>query len=455
LEVALKRIVFCFDGTWNALNANTPTNVVLTAASIDRNANGISQIIHYDEGVGTGRLEKYSGGMFGEGLIENVREAYRFLIFNYDPGDEIFVFGFSRGAFSAQTFVGFVRHVGPLRRLHAGHIDEALDLYRQRLTTAEGSSERVRRFRAEYSSNVCIGEDDEWRSKNIANYVSGSVPVLTIKYLGLWDTVAAMGVPASFPMSSILNKKYQFHDASLSAFIQSARHAVATDERRVLFPPVLWGDLTDINKSKGFSPEDKDAPYQERWFPGVHGSVGGGGDIRGLSDGSLAWVLTGAKRAGLKLDSAAGSRIQSVAPDHRAPLVNAKKPKRKITSLLSTDRSGPEHFFQLSSAVLHRWKAAPNQLPENVAYRPKALSRVTHALDSFQIPTGISETTEILTKHVVVEGDLLSKLAHRYYGDAEKYNFIFDANRDTIDDPDELYIGWTIRIPKLEFSATL
>ena len=94
----MKRLIFCFDGTWNALNADTPTNVVLTAASIVRQtADRTTQIIHYDEGVGTGPMDHFAGGVFGWGLIQNVREAYRFLIFNYDVGDQIFVFGFSRG----------------------------------------------------------------------------------------------------------------------------------------------------------------------------------------------------------------------------------------------------------------------------------------------------------------------------------------------------------------------
>ncbi|MGE4339998.1 MAG: DUF2235 domain-containing protein [Pigmentiphaga sp.] len=130
----MKRLVFCFDGTWNKLLPDVAANVVLTSASISRiDPNGVPQVIHYDEGVGTGDLDQLRGGMFGHGLIENVREAYRFLIFNYDPGDEIYVFGFSRGAFSARTFIGFIRHVGPLHRLHVGRIDEAIELYRDRL----------------------------------------------------------------------------------------------------------------------------------------------------------------------------------------------------------------------------------------------------------------------------------------------------------------------------------
>jgi len=158
----MKRLVFCFDGTWNKLDPALTTNVVLTAASILRTDDaGVGQIIHYDEGVGTGQFDKQTGGAFGAGLIENVREAYRFLVFNYDPGDEIYVFGFSRGAFSARTFVGFLRHAGPLRRLHVGRIDEALGLYKARLGRQAGAQDALARFRAAYSDSVCIGAADD------------------------------------------------------------------------------------------------------------------------------------------------------------------------------------------------------------------------------------------------------------------------------------------------------
>lgn len=329
----MKRLVFCFDGTWNRLSADTPTNVVLTAASIVRQTkSNITQIIHYDEGVGTARLEKMSGGMIGAGLVQNLREAFRFLIFNYDPGDEIFVFGFSRGAFSAQSFVGFIQHAGPLRRLHAARIDEALELYRQRLAGAEGTSDRMRRFRSEYSSNVCIGEeDDAWRCANVPGYQPGSVPKLSIKYLGVWDTVGGLGMPKIVPFSQRLNRKHAFHSIGLSTFIERARHAVAIDERRALFPPELWGDLTELNAAAGYSVDALDAPYQEKWFPGVHGAVGGGGDIRGLSDGALNWVIKGAKQAGLVLDRDQGSRIHGFNPDALAPIDNISKLEWGIT----------------------------------------------------------------------------------------------------------------------------
>jgi uncharacterized protein (DUF2235 family) len=443
----MKRIIFCFDGTWNALNANTPTNVVLTAASVERQArDGIVQIMHYDEGVGTGRLEKLSGGVFGAGLTDNVREAYRFLIFNYDPGDEIYVFGFSRGAFSARSFIGFVRHVGPLSRLHAARIDEALGLYERRLKGDDGASEKLRRFRAEYAAAVCVGDDDDsWRCKNVPGYEKGTAPVLTIRYLGVWDTVGALGIPAFLPFSRWLNRKHDFHDPSLTGFVESARHAVAVDERRSTFPATLCGDLCALNAAKGKAADAPDAPYQEKWFPGVHGSVGGGGDIRGLSDGALDWVLKGAKLAGLKLDVQRGSRVQDFKPDPFAPIVNLTKPKSSLLQKVTRDRPGPEHVWQVSTAAVRRWKAAAASLPENAAYRPKTLARVSSELDSLTLPGPVAAST--MATHVVVSGDLLGKLAQHYYGKASLWPDIFAANRDQIDDPDEIFVGQELRIP--------
>ena len=128
-------MVFCFDGTWNRLDAENPTNVVLTAESVLPSAStGIAQVIYYDEGVGTGdsHLDKLGGGIFGEGLVQNLADAYRFLMFNHSPGDEIYVFGFSRGAFTARSFAGLITNVGILSRSHAAKAKEAIERYRTR-----------------------------------------------------------------------------------------------------------------------------------------------------------------------------------------------------------------------------------------------------------------------------------------------------------------------------------
>ena len=443
----MKRIVFCFDGTWNKLAVDTPTNVVLTAASVEREArDGTVQIMHYDEGVGTGRLDKLTGGVFGAGLVSNVREAYRFLIFNYDPGDEIYVFGFSRGAFSARTFIGFVRHVGPLSRLHVARIDEALQLYEQRLAGAGGASEKMRRFRSDYAAAVCIGdEDDAWRCENVPGYTRGKAPPLRVRYLGIWDTVEALGVPGMLWISRFTNRGNAFHDPSITDFVDSVRHAVAIDERRSTFPATLCGDLSALNAAKGKAPDAPDAPYQEKWFPGVHGSVGGGGDIRGLSDGALDWVLKGAKLAGLKLDVAQGSRIQAFKPDPLAPLVNTTRHKAGLLDRLSSDRPGPSDVWQVSTAAIRRWKADGSALPEGKAYRPKTLAKVAATLDELTLPGPVADST--MTTHRVEAGETLGGIARKVYGKAALWPDIFDANRDQIDDPDEIFVGQMLRIP--------
>ena len=448
MEIVMKRLIFCFDGTWNKLVPDLATNVVLTAASISRiSPHGVPQIIHYDEGVGTGDLEQLRGGMFGYGLIDNVREAYRFLVFNYDPGDEIYVFGFSRGAFSARTFIGFIRHVGPLHRLHAGRIDEAIGLYEERLKGKDGSANAMRRFRSMYSDKVCIGQEDEdWRCSNKSGYVAGSAPQMTIKYLGVWDTVAAMGVPDIIPGSDWFNREYDYHDASLDAFVENARHAVAIDERRKLFPVVLFDDVDDLNRSRGFESDHDDAPYQERWFPGVHGSVGGGGDIRGLSDDALMWVLAGAKKAGLKLDTARGTRIHGLRPDPLAPLVNEADPDFSATGLIKGDRQGPNHIWQLSRSAIRRWRT-PAAKMEGEAYRPDTLESVKKELDKMG-PWTFDPPTDLVAEEKVGIGDTLSKFAQKHYGDADLWTEIYYANRDRILDPHEILPGLEVRIPR-------
>ena len=444
----MKRLIFCFDGTWNKLVPDLATNVVLTAASISRiDPDGIPQLIHYDEGVGTSDLEQVRGGMFGYGLMGNVREAFRFLIFNYDPGDEIYVFGFSRGAFSARTFIGFIRHVGPLHRLHAGRIDEALKLYEERLKSKAGSAEAMRRFRATYSDKVCIGQQDEdWRCSNTPGYNAGSAPQMTIKYLGVWDTVDALGLPDILPGSDWFNREYDYHDASLDAFVENARHALAIDERRKLFPVVPFDNLDVLNEDRGFASEDDDAPYQERWFPGVHGAVGGGGDIRGLSDDALMWVLTGAKKAGLRLDTERGTRIHGLRPDPLAPLVNEADPQFSATALIKGDRDGPEHLWQLSKSAVRRWRTPAEKLGGE-AYRPGSLNSVNTELSDLGV-WSFDPPTNLITEEKVGIGDSLSKFAYKHYGDAELWPEIYDANRDRILDPDEIFPGLEVRIPK-------
>lgn len=250
---------------WNKLDAQYSTNVVLTAESVlPLTQENVAQVVFYDEGVGTSKFESLSGGMFGAGLLKNMADGYRFLIFNYSPGDEIYVFGFSRGAYTARSFVGLLYTSGILLRGYASKVNEAIELYRRRDTTPE-FNEQVLCFRRDNSPDICVTIDEQqWRVK--AGIPSQNTPMLQVRYLGVWDTVGALGVPSRSFISGPLDKKFQFHDTSLSAFVQSARHAVAIDERRKDFVPTLWDNTDALNMARTADPTAPDAPYQQRWF---------------------------------------------------------------------------------------------------------------------------------------------------------------------------------------------
>jgi nucleoid-associated protein YgaU len=229
-----------------------------------------------------------------------------------------------------------------------------------------------------------------------------------------------------------------------------ARHAVAIDERRVLFPCELWDNVAELNEAKGFTPDDPRAPYQQKWFPGVHGSVGGGGDIPGLSDGALAWIIKGAKDANLVLDRAHGTRIFGFRPHPFAPLDNMTKPDRDITYAVERDRLGPQHLWEVSFPAIRRWHASSARLPEQVAYRPPTLANVADALNAFPLAEITASDVPIRCEHIVKDEDTLQTLARDYYGNPARWDMIFQANRNLIDDPDDLVPGWPLRIPQIE-----
>ncbi len=454
-----KRLVFCFDGTWNRLDARTPTNVVITAETVlpmapDKKA----QAIFYDQGVGTSALDHLGGGMFGWGMVDKLGDAYRFLTFNYTPGDEIFVFGFSRGAFTARSFVGMLRNCGIVARSEAGRIEEAVRWYRDRSPSKAPDSLESRRFRAQLSPAICVEEgEDAWRQANVPGYLAGEAPLLKVCYLGVWDTVGALGVPARYKLLGFLNRRFRFHDTALSPMVRSGRHAVAIDERRRDFTPTLWSNVDELNRGAGADPDSSLAPYQERWFPGVHCGVGGGGDFRGLSDQALVWVWEGAQRAGLALDTAAGSKLFELSPDPHSPLSPFDEDalpwwqrwKSRVTNTLwqRGDREGPSVFRGVSISARRRWKCEPATLPEAKAYRPAPLKSFQADLDALPPiplppPPGSFDIVRVAPK------DTLRSIALHRLGNPDELNRIFEMNQDILEDPDHIYPGMPLRVPK-------
>ncbi len=268
-----KRLVVCCDGTWNtpdqlSSGRPAPTNVTKLALAVSPHDDaGIEQRTFYHPGVGTRSGEKLRGGLFGFGLSQDVRDAYRFLVTHFEPGDEIFFFGFSRGAFTARSTAGFVRNCGILQPDEADRVDEAYALYRSR--TAHPRGVQAQLFRHSFSTET------------------------RIRFIGVWDTVGALGVPLSGSrFLNFINRRYQFHDTALSTTVDAAYQALAIDEKRKPFRPAVW------TKQPSSVPQD----VEQVWFAGVHCNVGGGYADHALSDIALLWMVERASRNGLAVD---------------------------------------------------------------------------------------------------------------------------------------------------------
>jgi uncharacterized protein (DUF2235 family) len=264
----MKRIAICTDGTWNRPDQEDrgkrkPTNVVKTARGIlPSAADGTQQIVFYDDGVGTNwGIDKIAGGGFGIGLSAKIVDAYQFLVLNYEPGDEIFLFGFSRGAYTARSLAGLIGKFGVLPKDHAYYTPDAYKLYRN-----QAPSPKLDAFKAEHNARDAA-----------------------IKFVGVWDTVGALGIPLG--AFKWFNRRYEFHDVELNPNILNAYHALAIDERRRPFAPTLWQ-----------LPEGSGQTLEQVWFAGVHTNVGGGYDNDGLANVPLHWMKEKAQAHGLEVD---------------------------------------------------------------------------------------------------------------------------------------------------------
>jgi len=262
----MKNIVICCDGTGNEYGKNN-TNVV-ELYSVARNC--AEQITFYDPGVGTGgweyeestgELRSKSDQATGFGLMNNVLDAYRFLMGAYAPGDRVYLFGFSRGAFTVRSLAGMLHKVGLLRQGNDNLVEYAAKLY-----NTTDNSDIAAGFRRTFT-----------------------VPC-PVYFIGVWDTVESL----------VLNAGKKFHDTTLHPDIKFGYQALAIDEVRRDFPPCLWNPA---NIATG-------QIIEQVWFAGVHADVGGWYDERGLSNIALNWMLAKARACGLLLDEQGTGRFQ-------------------------------------------------------------------------------------------------------------------------------------------------
>jgi uncharacterized protein (DUF2235 family) len=306
-DAAGKHIVICADGTWNDPLDEHPTNVLRLARAIrPTSRSGARQVVFYDWGVGS-YYQTALGGGFGLGMEKNIQDCYRFIVQNYAPGDRLFLFGFSRGAYTVRCLAGLLNNCGILRREEAERIPAAFRLYKQR--NAAPGSERSSGWRDRYS-------------------VDGRG---VVDFIGVWDTVGALGIPTralAFAEESDL-----FFDTEPGSNLRVARHAVSIDERRADFEPTLWQPREALDLA-------------QVWFAGVHADVGGGygPDDSGarLSDIPLGWMAGEARRCGLALERHLVSR------QHLDPCAEAHRSLRSFWRALGREpRSIPD------DAVLH------------------------------------------------------------------------------------------------------
>ena len=255
----MKRIVICADGTWNRpeknLNKDFPTNVLKFARGISAQQDSTKQVVFYDWGIGSYH-DNFAGGALGKGLEKNIKDCYRFLVHNYEIGDEIFLFGFSRGAYTIRSLCGLINNCSIINSSEGNLIDAAFDLYKTK-RHKPGSSHSI-----------------NWRASHAVQDKT------MINFVGVWDTVESL----------VMNAGKKFHDTTLNPDVTFGFHAISIDERRKDFPVCMWNEL------------DSSGPHIEQvWFAGVHSAVGGWYDERGLSNISLQWMLTKAKSCGLDI----------------------------------------------------------------------------------------------------------------------------------------------------------
>ncbi|KAI9264561.1 hypothetical protein EDC94DRAFT_693288 [Helicostylum pulchrum] len=272
-----RRIIVCLDGTWET--PQEKTNVYKFYIGIDTASD---QHLYeyksiYCSGLGTKGKNPFLGGFFGYGITSQIISAYQYICINYrDEKDEIWLIGFSRGAYTARSLVGMIYNVGLLPEVNLEHSREAYERYRDRFEYDHPNQIRSTQFREEYQCKMP-----------------------SIHFLGCFDTVGALGVPklpwylGGSTLYGLFSSLHEFHDTKLSPIIKNAYHAISIHEQREWFRPTLMRFSSAANTDQ--------QTLEQVWFPGMHGDVGGqeSGDNL-LSCHSLYWMISKARKNGLK-----------------------------------------------------------------------------------------------------------------------------------------------------------
>lgn len=327
----MKRIIICADGTWNRPEVNLekdfPTNVLKFSraiAPVDKK--GVNQTVFYDWGIGSYHSQA-AGGTLGKGLDKNIMDCYRYIVHNFEKGDELYFFGFSRGAYTVRSLCGLINNCGILKKEKANQITQAFNLYK--------------------NSKYNPSHEHSVKYRN-ANSVEKQTKV---KFVGVWDTVGSMGLPTS--IFGFIKSKNLFYDNKIGGSIEVARHALSIDELRKDFEPTIW--KKDV---------DNKVDLKQVWFAGVHSDVGGGyqpdKDGKALSEIPMLWMRDEAIAQDLCFQKHINSSTNFMASQHNE--------HKRMFKLL-----GKHEREILPDTPIHI--SVKNRYEKNPLYRPKNLVR--------------------------------------------------------------------------------
>jgi uncharacterized protein (DUF2235 family) len=310
----MRHLIVCFDGTWNSPDQDAVTNVrrlFNVLDTTDDTADENEQVRHYVPGVGVegDLVSKLVGGALGVGLgfgpgrslAANVLEGYHWLITNYQDGDRIALFGFSRGAYTARSLAGLITKCG---LIDTSGVDEQ--------ETWRRIKRVYRRYQVDYRYEQRPAGKDLWRDGLTFRFDPVEAKKIPVHFIGVWDTVGSLGIPdpLRWIAPAFSSRRYEFNDVKLNPYVRYARHAVAMDERRGPFTPTLWEKVEP--PSDALAPQD----VQQVWFPGSHMDVGGGHLETGLSDRALQWMIKQAQDT-IQLGFHDKAVVEQVRPNYR------------------------------------------------------------------------------------------------------------------------------------------
>lgn len=435
-----QRLIVCLDGTWNQQDSST--NVLhhfnLVREGTDPGT-GMVQKKKYHRGVGTSTLDRITGGGFGFGLEQNVRDAYNWLVENYGDGapdvgpDQIFIFGFSRGAYTARSLVGFIGQCGLLRRGAPVTVNQ---LWQDYCILGRQKEER----RSVWDTLLWKPEprirpitelvEDPWQGgQPRAKDLNPSEQLLVrwsrrvrITYLGIYDTVGAIGWDA-LAIPGLTSRMALHNNMRPTTLIQYCRHALALDENRSSFNHTpflayLGHDLDELNRGEDANPHESgngerywqrtramwDRKIEQRWFVGAHSNVGGGYEDNRLSEKPLQWVFEGGSQLGLVTEPITPDppvtlaqqpprdSYAEFAPPLWTYIIRAKRnyraiDPRPVPKASAAGRTAPGTGFTLATihetldnSVIPYWTGAPIPVPPNLwEYTRRKQTPIPHA----------------------------------------------------------------------------